>query len=114
MAREPRMTSPTLRVLKVLLSDVPGAHYGLEMAQEASLPTGTIYPILARLERAGWVTSEWEQLRSVDLTRGRHPRRYYRLSPKGAERAKTELERVQMELGSLRRPDVPEPGEAPT
>lgn len=42
------------------------------------LPTGTIYPALRRLERAGYVHSEWS-------TVGGRQRRTYRLTTLGAE-----------------------------
>jgi PadR family transcriptional regulator, regulatory protein PadR len=113
MARDPRMTLQTLAILKVLLSDLSSQHYGLEIAHAAGLPSGTLYPILARLERAGWVTSEWEQLDSTNLSgRGRHPRRYYRISPKGAERAREELRKAAHLLGvdPARPPGLRAPG----
>ncbi len=34
--------------------------YGLSLCQRTGLPAGTIYPILVRLEQAGWVESYWE------------------------------------------------------
>jgi PadR family transcriptional regulator PadR len=40
------------------------------------LPTGTVYPALRRLERAGWIDGEWS---TVDGRR----RRTYRLSASG-------------------------------
>lgn len=40
------------------------------------LPTGTVYPALRRLERAGWIEGEWS---TVDGSR----RRTYRLSRSG-------------------------------
>jgi PadR family transcriptional regulator PadR len=40
------------------------------------LPTGTVYPALHRLERAGLITSEWQ-------TVGGRRRRAYRLTPTG-------------------------------
>lgn len=56
-------------------------HYGLEIAKAAKLPTGTIYPILARLEEAGCLVSEWEQVDPAE--EGRPRRRYYRLTAPG-------------------------------
>ncbi|GAB3553666.1 DNA-binding PadR family transcriptional regulator [Actinopolyspora lacussalsi] len=41
-----------------------------------SLPTGTVYPALRRLERAGYVRSEWS-------TVGGRQRRTYSLTPSG-------------------------------
>ncbi|WP_326946299.1 MULTISPECIES: helix-turn-helix transcriptional regulator [unclassified Amycolatopsis] len=42
------------------------------------LPTGTVYPALRRLERAGWLASEW------DVVSGRK-RRTYRLTRSGQQ-----------------------------
>jgi DNA-binding PadR family transcriptional regulator len=83
------MTLQTQAVLKVLLEDPSGQHYGLAISKGADLPTGTIYPILARLEQAGWVTSDWEDI--DPRVEGRRRRRYYRLSPDGAEKARAVL-----------------------
>jgi PadR family transcriptional regulator PadR len=77
-----RMTLQTLAILRVLLDDPVGEHYGLEISKEAGLPGGSLYPILARLEREGWVTSDWEDLDEREA--GRRRRRYYRLTTDGA------------------------------
>jgi len=90
--REPRMTLATQLVLGVLLADPAGDHYGLELSAEAGLPSGTIHPILARLEGLGWVESEWEDI--DPRVEGRPARRYYRLSATGAESARVALARV--------------------
>ena len=60
----PRMTLQTVLVLRALLTDPTNPRYGLELATETLLPTGTIYPILARLEAARWVVSSWENVGS--------------------------------------------------
>jgi PadR family transcriptional regulator PadR len=80
------MTLQTQAVLAVLLDDPSAGHYGLEISKQAKLPSGTIYPMLARLQRAGWVTSAWEDL--DPQIEGRPARRLYRLTPSGAERAR--------------------------
>ena len=49
----PRMTLPTQLVLRALLEDPGAERYGLEIGDTAGLPSGTIHPILARLERLG-------------------------------------------------------------
>lgn len=86
------MTMPTQLVLRVLLDSPDGTVYGLEIGRLAGLASGTVHPILARLESIGWVTSEWED---VDPSAaGRPPRRYYSLSPDGADRARDALARV--------------------
>ncbi len=55
----------------------------LATAGRIDLPTGTVYPALHRLERAGLLTSSW----STDQPR---PRRTYRLTPAGRRALGTE------------------------
>jgi PadR family transcriptional regulator, regulatory protein PadR len=118
VSRASRNLRPTLQMLKVLrvLLDHPNrAHYGLELSKRAALATGTIYPILTRLEQAGWVRSNWEDAEPSDA--GRPRRRLYWLTDDGAEKAVTVLEEgreaILPEEG--RRPRLPTPGgrEAP-
>jgi PadR family transcriptional regulator PadR len=86
---KPQMTMATLKVFKALASDPSKGRYGLELCKETGLPSGTIYPILRRLERGGWVTSEWE---SIDpSTAGRPRRRLYLINPECLERIRYEL-----------------------
>jgi PadR family transcriptional regulator, regulatory protein PadR len=87
------MTLSTQLVLRILLEDPTQEMYGLQICRNAGLPSGTIHPILARLEGCGWLESRWEDIDPV--TKGRPRRRYYRLSDRGAECARTELTRVR-------------------
>ena len=86
----PRMTMPTRVVLQTLLKKSGQEMYGLQISREAKLPSGTIHPILARLEGLGWVESFWEDIDPIK--QGRPRRRYYRLSAKGAARASAALD----------------------
>ena len=47
----------------------------MEIGTAAGLPSGTVHPILARLETVGWLTSRWEDINP--RTEGRPARRYY-------------------------------------
>jgi len=85
----PKMTIPTQLVLRTLLEHPTRELYGLEICTAAGLASGTIHPILARLEALGWLHSRWEDVNPVD--EGRPRRRYYRLSPDGAEQARHAL-----------------------
>lgn len=86
MALKPiRMTRPTLRVLVALDACVPPERaYGLWICKQTGLPSGSIYPILDRLERAGWIRGQWET-GSHRERHGRPPRRYYELTAGGRD-----------------------------
>jgi PadR family transcriptional regulator, regulatory protein PadR len=90
--RTPRMTIPTQFVLRALLAEPTQELYGVEIGQAAGLPSGTVHPILARLEGVGWLTSRWED---VDpRVEGRPARRYYQLTSDGLELARAALSRA--------------------
>ncbi len=73
-----RLTRPTEEVIAFLLSKQISV-WGLALAKELGLFTGTVYPILARLEKLGWVESSWE----VDNLRTGPRRKFYRLTESG-------------------------------
>lgn len=56
---------------------------GSQIAQETGLASGSLYPILMRLESAGLLESEWEEQTPSELKRPR--RRFYRISALGAK-----------------------------
>ena len=77
----------------------PREAYGYEIVSKVTdrtngalgITDGTLYPVLYRLERAGWVDVRWETpARGV-------PRKYYRLTPAGRE----ELARLKREWQSF-------------
>jgi DNA-binding PadR family transcriptional regulator len=80
-----RMSLQTLRVLESFLDDPTEQLSGSDVHQRCGLASGTLYPILLRLESAGWFVSRWE---SVDPSEaGRPRRRLYRLTSTGLRRA---------------------------
>lgn len=88
----------TVAVLAAFLEDGDAELYGLEVCQLARLPSGSLYPILARLEQANVLSSRWEK----DEEAARHPgrrRRYYRLTPTGLAYAAAEVRSARAELG---------------
>ena len=96
------MTIPTQLVLQFFLADPTAERYGLEIGQAAGLPSGTVHPILARLEGCGWLTSEWE---AVDpRAEGRPARRYYQLTGLGTSSAREALTRAHRSRTTHLRP----------
>ena len=83
------MTMSTQAVLRTLVDDPTTVRYGLEICAATGLPSGTIHPILARLENLGWLESDWEKIDPQQA--GRPRRRYYRLSPDGLSQARNSL-----------------------
>ena len=71
-------------VLAVLLQDPARWRHGYELAQEAGLKSGTLYPLLIRLEELGALESDWESPAGL----GRPPRHVYRLTVHGQELAR--------------------------
>lgn len=88
----PRMTLPTQLVLSTLVAKPDRERYGGELGREAGLPSGTVHPILARLEGIGWITSSWEDVDPSEA--GRPARRYYRLTGIGHDAARSALARA--------------------
>jgi DNA-binding PadR family transcriptional regulator len=76
-----RVTYATVLVLEALAR---GYHYGFDVMDATNLPSGTVYPILRRLDREKHVTSRWEADR-VAQREQRPPRRYYELTAQGEE-----------------------------
>ena len=86
----PRMTIPTQLVLRALVE--ADEAYGAELGAQTRLPSGTVHPILARLEGLDWVASRWEDI--DPSAEGRPARRYYRLTEDGRARARAALDRA--------------------
>ncbi|TDD80476.1 PadR family transcriptional regulator [Actinomadura rubrisoli] len=84
------MTLQTQIVLRQALVEPGREWYGLEMVLATGMPTGTVYPIIARLEQAGWITSRWENP-GEHADEGRPRRRYYQFTTDGAEAARLAL-----------------------
>jgi PadR family transcriptional regulator, regulatory protein PadR len=106
-----KLTGPLERVLRAFLADLSARHYGYDLMKAAGLPSGTLYPMLARLHDQGLVTSEWES-QPGDAS-GRPPRKYYQLTSEGIRIARLELARLPV-TGRLasNSPARPAPGSA--
>ncbi|GLY01387.1 MULTISPECIES: helix-turn-helix transcriptional regulator [Actinoplanes] len=109
MAR-PRMTTPVLKVAAAMLADIDSEHYGVQLMRDTGLPSGTLYPVLVRLERAGWVQSRWEQIDPV--LEGRPARRYYVLTAEGAAEARLEVAAFQQQMTRAAGQPFPQAGTA--
>lgn len=73
-----RLTPSLLDVLTVLVHAEEPV-WGLRVSVGARRPTGTVYPLLERLERSGLASSQWEESPGRPGPR----RRLYVLTPSG-------------------------------
>ncbi|KQS03910.1 hypothetical protein ASG11_06340 [Sphingomonas sp. Leaf357] len=75
--------------LVVLSALSDGEAYGLQILRRANaggdlVSEGTLYPLLARLERSGRISARWSPPEP-----GANPRKYYALTPQGRALAET-------------------------
>ena len=87
MARKANSSRQTQTVLAALLAATDGWHYGYDLSKATDLKSGTLYPILMRLEAQGWLEARWEDAPPS----GKPPRHLYRLTALGAQEAPTLL-----------------------
>ena len=85
------LTYPTALVLQALAN---GYHYGFDVMDVTGLPSGTVYPILRRLDREGWVKSHWEK-EEVAHREQRPSRRYYDITALGRKHLGEALARLR-------------------
>ncbi|MFQ5742587.1 MAG: PadR family transcriptional regulator [Acidobacteriota bacterium] len=79
----------------ILLAIQRGTSYGFDIIERTGLPSGTVYPTLGRLMRAGYLAAEWEDRQIADRER-RPRRRYYDLTPEGEAALQRALQRVAL------------------
>ena len=92
-----RLTHATALILQALAS---GSRHGFQIMDVTGLASGTVYPVLRRLEKAHAVVSEWEGPDEASDV-GRRRRRVYGLTAEGqhfAERARERLVETQRVL----------------
>jgi DNA-binding PadR family transcriptional regulator len=95
-----RMTQVTALVLRAVAA---GHRYGFDVMDACALPSGTVYPALRRLEKAGLLRSGWESAADA-YAQGRPRRRTHTLTESGrralpeAEAKLAEVHRVLREL----------------
>jgi DNA-binding PadR family transcriptional regulator len=72
---------------------------GADISRVLGIASGTLYPLLARLEVAGWLKSEWERVDPAEA--GRPRRRFYKLTGHGQTSASRALAELQTSPGVL-------------
>ena len=86
-----RSSRQTLDILETLLARPGQWHHGYAISRQTGVPSGTLYPVLMRLDKLGWLETKWEE----SVPQGRPPRHLYRLTGNGREWAREELRSAQ-------------------
>ncbi len=84
--KTPRLSRETLLVLDRFLERPTDWRYGYELSRSTGLKSGTLYPILMRLQKHTLLEARW-----VTTEEGVPPRHTYRLTPNGLELARTKV-----------------------
>ena len=96
-----RMTLATTLIMQAIGA---GHCHGFDIVDVTAYPTGTVYPALRRLERDGYLRSQWEAERTA-IREGRPARRYYELTASGAQALDAALHTLrQLDAASRLRP----------
>jgi DNA-binding PadR family transcriptional regulator len=86
MSRQTTKTFKPLSLSAVAVLDAVARRirHGFDIMDATGLPSGTVYPILGRLERDGYVRSRWEAQTTASREK-RPPRRYYEVTADGVK-----------------------------
>ena len=80
-----RSLSPHARSLLAAMAAAAGKwHHGYDLCRWAGIKSGTLYPLLIRLEGQGYLEAEWQ----APAEPGRPPRHAYRLTAAGLQLAR--------------------------
>jgi DNA-binding PadR family transcriptional regulator len=88
----PRLSFQGLLVLRAFMENPRKEFCGADLMKMTQLSSGTLYPILLRFERYGFLDSQWEEEQPSDLQRPR--RRQYRITRSGTQLAAAALRQL--------------------
>lgn len=91
MRKQRRLSDASATVLELFVREPERKRFGLDILKDTGISSGSLYPILHRLEGEGLLRAEWEPLENATAN-GRRPRRLYRLDKFRADRANDALE----------------------
>ena len=83
-----RSPSPPARAVLAFLAEAGGEwRHGYDLVRATGVKSGTVYPLLIRLEAEGYLEAQWQP----PAAPGRPPRHAYRLTAEGARFARNVL-----------------------
>jgi PadR family transcriptional regulator PadR len=96
MVENVRMSGPTLKLLTLFLENPQEGRSGAAISKATGLGSGTMYPLLQRLEIAKWIKGKWEDVEPSEV--GRPKRRLYKLTRSGQVEAKKALQEYHISV----------------
>jgi PadR family transcriptional regulator PadR len=99
MIRKRALSSHARTLLEALAAAGPRWSYGYELSSLTAIRSGTLYPLLIRLESQGYLEAEWQPPAAA----GRPPRHAYRLTAAGRLLARNEAPAAGREVASAGR-----------
>lgn len=78
-----KVTVPFLKVLSIFYNDPKQGFAGSDICAKSKLKSGTVYPLLIRLEENGWLESNWEKVDPKII--GRPKKRLYKVTKHGMQ-----------------------------
>ena len=100
MHRDRSLSPVARRVLSVLAASGTAWSHGYDLCRTARVKSGTLYPLLIRLEAQGQLEAEWQP----PAEPGRPPRHAYRLTASGRALAAANPVEVAMPAPARMRP----------
>ncbi|MFE3033016.1 PadR family transcriptional regulator [Streptomyces canus] len=84
-----RVTTTVAKTISAFLQDPDEPQYGMSLMEQTGLASGTLYPILMRLQKEGWLDVSVEQIDPA--VEGRPRRKNYLLTQTGRIAAREAL-----------------------
>jgi DNA-binding PadR family transcriptional regulator len=98
MTRDRALSRHARALLAALLAVRGGWSYGYELTIMTGIKSGTLYPLLIRLDAQGFLEAKWQQPNAS----GRPPRHAYRLTAAGQRLARAEATAPIQAVADLR------------
>jgi PadR family transcriptional regulator PadR len=95
MPRSRSFSAQARRVLAIMAEASGQWCHGYDLCQQAGIKSGTLYPLLIRLEAQGYLEAQWQ----APAAPGRPPRHAYRLTAPGLQLARANAEPARAASG---------------
>lgn len=76
-----KATGAFLNGLAVFVNNPSEQFSGIDICQKTGMKSGTVYPLLIKMEENGWLESEWEDI--DPRQEGRPKRHFYKITRRG-------------------------------